>query len=270
MTSREAAAERAMLVPLEAVPTERVAEWVDRREDGAFSLCRADGEEAIARANRVPCYEERVYVTATGGVRRIDFLPHSEGSVCDLSGNEALVLLDGLGRVEGPAGAREIMPGTAVSYPEGLFRNESAAKLLLWQIQPDSPGRRPMAMMAQSESRFSDTLEWEEAGQRVVAPAGDLSSSPPDTAIQLSLWRYDFEGFSVAITQGERGGPTFEYMSDYDQLLYITEGSYRFFQDDVEVEVRAGDLVREIAGHSHHWIRHEDSGFVGITTRPLQ
>lgn len=259
-----------MLVPFETVSVARAAEWVERRRDGAFSLCRAIGDDAIADASRVPCYEERRYEAATGQVRRIDFLPHAEGTVCALSGNQALVLLDGLGRVETSAGSRELEPGTVVSYPEGLFRNETAASLLLWQIRPDPPGRRPMAAMEQSQSLHSDTLEWMEAGERVVVAVADAGGRAPDDGIRLELWRYHFDGFSVGIAQGKRGGPTFEYTSDYDQLLYITEGSYRFFQDDVEVEVRAGDLVREIAGHSHHWIRHEDSGFVGVTSQPIE
>lgn len=270
MTSREVAAEREMLVPRERVPVLSVAEWVESRRDGAFSLLRAAGADSIAAANRAPCYEERSYVAATGSMRRIDFLPGAEQTVCNLSGNEALVLLDGVGRIEASAGSHRLTPGAAVAYPEGLFRNEGAATLLLWRIRPDPPGVRPMATMEQAQSLHSETLEWMEAGKRVVVPVADACDRAPEGAIELELWRYDFDGFSIGIAQGKRGGPTFEYTSDYDQLLYITEGSYRFFQDDVEVEVQAGDLVREIAGHYHHWIRHEDSGFVGVTSGPLE
>lgn len=252
-----------------------IAEWREETPYGS-RMRKLVGERAIVHSpESASRYLEKAFVFPTGTVRYLEFSQGNGGMFRRLSDETILYVISGAGAVSVDGEIVPIGTGDVVSRPSGVLEGSGDARVLAWTVsdtfyldeEPDYASKKA-ALVPHHEAKITRSAEWLRNGERVVVTGEDVSEAP-DNAIQLVLTVYAFDGNVVGVAEGAEGGPTFEYTSPYDQILFVISGSYRFFQEGVEVEVRAGDAVREIAGYYHHWIRHEDSTFAATTTLPI-
>jgi quercetin dioxygenase-like cupin family protein len=225
-------------------------------------------DKAPATASR---YQQKSYSFPTGSIRVLEFRAANGGMLHVITAETAIFLLRGSGTVDVAGRAESIVAGDVVNYPSGVLRGSSDATVIAWTVTGTINNENSRAMVVRrSDAAAMDSAEWDEGGQRVsVRTAAELARAPPD-AVRLSVIRYDFPGNSVRVARNFKGGPTSPKTSDLDALIYITSGRMKFTQEGREVEVVAGDAIREIAGASHFWYRLEDSSFVATSSLPLQ
>ena len=157
-----------------------------------------------------------------------------------------------------------------------LLHGAGDAKIIAWAVTDprviDSKSDNSQSdskVLRRNECKVIESTQWDMNGERYVARAQKDRSRAPADAIRLKIEVLDFEHNVVGVVTSYKGGPTYEAESEFDNYIYITSGAYRYFQDDVEFEAWPGDVIREISGHFHHWIRHEDSSFVVSSSLPL-
>lgn len=253
-----------------------LAEWGDGA-GGTQQLNVARGEAAVKRAPATAArYYEKTFPFATGVVRELTFEEAKGGMFRAITVENVVYMVEGSGTIEIAGETVAIEAGDAACNPGGVLRGSGDAKVIAWTVEhtfPDAPesSRRDAVpkLVRGSESRVMESAQWDEGGPRIVARTAEEIRSAPSDAIRLRIAAMDFGCNVVARVDGYRGGPTYEAASTFDNYLYILSGAYRYFQDDVAFEARPGDVIREISGHYHHWIRHEDSSFVVATSLPL-
>lgn len=254
----------------------QLAEWEESTERGP-QLRILRGEKSVERAPASAArYTEKTFTFPTAVVRELVFAKERGGVFRALSVENVIYLAEGSGTVEIGGETVTMEAGDAVCNPSGVLRGSGDAKVICWTVAhtfPDAPERPSAAetpkLMRQAESRVMESAQWDEGGPRIVARTEEEIGNAPSDAIRLKIAAMDFGCNVVAHVNGYEGGPTYEAASTYDNYIYILSGAYRYFQDDVTFEARPGDVIREISGHYHHWIRHEDSSFVVTTSLPV-
>jgi quercetin dioxygenase-like cupin family protein len=224
-------------------------------------------DQASASASR---YQQKTYSFPTGTIRVLEFSASGGGMIHAITSETAIFMLRGSGSVEVAGANVNLDPGDAVNYPSGVLRGSGPATVIAWTVTGTLNNEASRScILRRADAVVMDSAEWDQGGKRVSArnPA-ELAAAPVD-AIRLSVSRYEFPGNSVRVARNFKGGPTSAKTSELDALIYITSGHMKFTQDGREVEVVAGDAIREIAGASHFWYRLEDSSFLATSSLPV-
>lgn len=253
-----------------------LAEWEESTDSGTrYRLVR--GERAIMLApQKAVRYVEKTFMFPTGIVHELKFQGSKGGMFRALTSETLIYMLHGSGTVEVNGETVALQEGDAAIGATGALRGKGDATVLAWTVTHPKPSGSASAtevdqarVVRKTDKKVTESAQWDVNGERYVATTMEDRARAPDNAIRLKISVLDFECNVVGIVNGYKGGPTYEAASENDNYLYITSGSYRYFQDDVEFEARPGDVIREIAGHYHHWIRHENSSFIVTSSLPV-
>ena len=259
------------------VPVVPVASWEETGSRGrVIRTVRSEKAVALAPESAVR-YAEKAFVFPTATVRELSFHASTGGVLRKITDETVIFVLNGSCRLETGTDVIDLSDEDLVFLPDGVLRGSGDATLIAWTVEhtfagaPDETTLADLKMQVvrKADRIMKDKAEWDEDGERNVLEASEPLTDVPGGAIRLRLEMYPIIGNVFALVTGFKGGPTFEYKATWDNYLYIRSGSYRYFQDDVEFEARPGDVIREIGGHPHHWIRHEDSSFLVATSMPV-
>lgn len=262
-----------MYISGDSIKPLHLAEWEEVTDSGnRLRLVR--GERAVKQAPQDAVrYVEKTFMFPTGIVHELKFQESNGGIFRALTSETLIYMLKGCGSVDVNGETVDLQEGDAVIDATGTLRGSGDATVLAWTVMhpkhDDIATGRQGRVARKSEKRVTESAQWDVNGERYVANTKEDRARAPDDAIRLKIEVLDFERNVVGVVTGYKGGPTYEAASENDNYLYITSGSYRYFQDDVEFEARPGDVIREIAGHYHHWIRHEDSSFIVTSSLPV-
>ena len=259
------------------VPAVPIASWEETSERGrVIRKIKTDKAVALAPSTAVR-YAEKSFFFPTATVRELVFTASEGGVLRQITDETVVFVLSGSCRLETDGESIDLEEEDLVFLPKGELQGSDDATLIAWSVENTFTGAPEgtthddlqMQVVRKADRKMKDKAEWEENGDRKVMEASHPLTDVPEGAIRLRLDMYPIVGNVFALVTGFEGGPTFEYKATWDNYLYIRSGSYRYFQDDVEFEARPGDVIREIGGHPHHWIRHEDSSFLVATSMPV-
>lgn len=254
-----------------------IAEWEEESEAGLRNRI-IRGEKVVGLSPAIASrYREKTFTFPTGIVQELIFKEGNGGMYRSLNLENYIFMLEGEGTIELNGQVFEIKQGDAAQCCGGaVLRGGGDSRVIAWTVSDPTTvithtdqRLSNLTIKRRSESKVNESAQWDIDGERYVATDPDDRSRAPDDAIRLKTAVLDFGSNVVGVVTSYKGGPTYEAASKNDNYLYIVSGSYRYFQDDVEFEARPGDVIREISGHYHHWIRHEDSSFLVSSSLPL-
>ena len=91
----------------------------------------------------------------------------------------------------------------------------------------------------------------------------------PKQAVRYTSKRYNWEGNSMRVTTWEKGGKSNVVTNGRtDSIFYVFKGHLRRTENNQVFELKAGDLIKEVKGHSGFWEPMEPSAYLA-TDLPL-
>lgn len=261
-----------IFIPRDKAAVLELAEW-DSKSPRGDTVLIVWGKDEVAKAPANSSrYVQRTYSFPTGDIRVLDFKKDQGGMIHMITSETALYMLKGSGTV-GVAG-KDVAIGERdlVSYPSGVLRGTGDATVILWTVTGAKLNEAAKAKVVRAADAVEvNSAEWDEGGKRVRGRTPEELAKAPKDAIRLKINRYDFDGNSVRVTVNYKGGPTSPVSgSKTDSLIYVVAGKLEHFQDGHSMMAVPGDAIREAAGSTNYWIRHEESSFVATSSQPLQ
>lgn len=215
-------------------------------------------------------YDQKTYEFPTGQIRVMTFRKDKGGVTHQITAENAMYVMKGSVTIEVGGKPVELKEGDAVGYPSGIVRGKGDATLVVWTVTGTALNEASKTTVVhKKDAKIGKSAEWDEGGKRVRANTPEALKKAPKDAIRLQVDRYEIPGNSIRVAHNYKGGPTSDAGGPIDALILITSGHLTYFEDGKPFDAYPGDAIREAGGHKNHWIRHEDSSFLAISTQPI-